>query len=306
MYYPYLRGRLNELIAVRELVQNGLLSNKVIPIFEPIKTSATLTGTLKALEDNNHPYAIILNPSVGDLRTEFDGEDSIRNTLQDIGVKNAIAAYLLDDSTVPIPDDASHVMLIARGRDGLQKHMSDIDRNSPEYLVSNDSSRFRRMSFEQNKIRLEDHLTQVKSNKEYKNHSDEFFSDDHLTYKEDSYHGFSDFSIVGEPYNEGGFAPVTVVIHLVYFDDNEELRIHHFYSTSDNGIHDPAGKFDEAMQQMIRWLKEQQKDDIQTEGLNCLLTCEKTGHYPGLGAVKKYSIMHHLELMSRYLEHAEQ
>lgn len=32
------------------------------------------------------------------------------------------------------------------------------------------------------------------------------------------------------------------------------------------------------------------------------LECNKMGRYPGLGTVKKYSIMHHLELMNKFLE----
>lgn len=41
MYFPYLRGRQYELLALRELVSRGLISNKVIPIVEPVKLSTT-------------------------------------------------------------------------------------------------------------------------------------------------------------------------------------------------------------------------------------------------------------------------
>lgn len=34
MYFPYLRGRQYELIALRELLENNKLSNNVIPIIE--------------------------------------------------------------------------------------------------------------------------------------------------------------------------------------------------------------------------------------------------------------------------------
>ena len=37
MYFPYLRGRQFELIALRELLENDLIGDKIIPIIEPIK-----------------------------------------------------------------------------------------------------------------------------------------------------------------------------------------------------------------------------------------------------------------------------
>ena len=47
MYYPILRGRQNELLALKELCENGLLSDKIIPIIEPVKLSPTLVNTIE-------------------------------------------------------------------------------------------------------------------------------------------------------------------------------------------------------------------------------------------------------------------
>ncbi|WP_153052429.1 sce7725 family protein, partial [Streptococcus suis] len=46
MYFPYLRGRQYELIALRELLENDTLSKRVVPIIEPVKLSSTLINTL--------------------------------------------------------------------------------------------------------------------------------------------------------------------------------------------------------------------------------------------------------------------
>lgn len=46
MYFPILRGRQFELLALRECVNQGLLSNKIIPIVEPVKVSSTYTKTV--------------------------------------------------------------------------------------------------------------------------------------------------------------------------------------------------------------------------------------------------------------------
>lgn len=46
MYFPILRGRQFELLALRECVNKDLLCNKIIPIVEPVKVSSTYTKTV--------------------------------------------------------------------------------------------------------------------------------------------------------------------------------------------------------------------------------------------------------------------
>ena len=45
MYFPYLRGRQFELIALRELVEHQLIGKHIYPVIEPVKLSSTLTKT---------------------------------------------------------------------------------------------------------------------------------------------------------------------------------------------------------------------------------------------------------------------
>lgn len=47
MYFPYLRGRQYELLALRELATNHLLGDYVTPIVEPVKLSPTLVNTIQ-------------------------------------------------------------------------------------------------------------------------------------------------------------------------------------------------------------------------------------------------------------------
>ena len=106
-------------------------------------------------------------------------------------------------------------------------------------------------------------------------------------------------SIIGNEYSESGFAPHAVAIHIVYFDSDKNLRIRHFVSNTNDDISDPAQKFYEAVTQLVEWNKEHQLDTI------AIKTFEKIYEeqsYPGLGVIKKLSLMHHLELMGRYLD----
>ena len=71
MYLPYLRGRQNELLCLRELLDAGKLSQKVIPIIEPVKFSSTLFSTLVKFIEMNHPVIVVRNPKVGSFRDEL-------------------------------------------------------------------------------------------------------------------------------------------------------------------------------------------------------------------------------------------
>ena len=51
MYYPILRGRQNEMLAIKELLNNSVLSSKIVPVIEPVKLTATVVNTLKAFAD---------------------------------------------------------------------------------------------------------------------------------------------------------------------------------------------------------------------------------------------------------------
>lgn len=111
--------------------------------------------------------------------------------------------------------------------------------------------------------------------------------------------GFADYSVVGEEYNDTGFAPHAVAIHIVYFDTDDSLHVRHFVSDSNDDISDPAGKFQEALSKLVEWNKEKQLGTVAMKEFEDLYCREA---YPGLGTVKKLSIMHHLELIGRYLD----
>ena len=67
MYFPYFRGRQYELLALKEVVQSGLLSHKAIPVIEPIKISSTFKSTLQIYREESMQLGLIVNPQVGDL-----------------------------------------------------------------------------------------------------------------------------------------------------------------------------------------------------------------------------------------------
>ena len=74
MYFPYLRGRLFELIAIRELIEKSLISTKVMPVVEPVKLSSALIKTMLTFEDENRTLGLVRNPNVGNMLKDLEDE----------------------------------------------------------------------------------------------------------------------------------------------------------------------------------------------------------------------------------------
>lgn len=307
MYFPYLRGRQFELIALRELAEGDRINEKVIPIIEPIKPSSTLLKTLQAFAENDKEIAVVFNPTVGSFGKEIKemrAEDSkVANELYELLLNNdkIIKAYVMSKArSKRLKDDVNKekYMIINLTRDSLDDFLEVYDGSLPRYTLIPDDRAFRRI-IPDRKILFEDNFNKQARNIDYLGIPDEFFSDTHLFFQNESYVGFSDYSVVGEDFNESGFAPVAVAIHIIYFGNKKELRIHHFVSDSNDGIEDPGGKFGEALEKLVYWCDE--NDVKSTLGLQGFYECFNSGKYPGLGTVKKLSIMHHLELVSDFL-----
>lgn len=157
-----------------------------------------------------------------------------------------------------------------------------------------------RRKVRKNKVLFEDRFDKKDRNSDYQKNDDEFFTEDHLFCYEEGFKGFGDYSIIGKDYLEAGFAPYAVAIHVVYFAKDETLRVHHFVSDSNDDIQNPAKKFYEAVSKLAKWVEE--NNVFITAGLSTFLEHYRNQTYPGLGSVKKLSLMHHLELVGRYLD----
>ncbi len=307
MYFPYLRGRQFELLALRELLENDGISDRIIPIVEPVKPSATLLKTFQTFIDAEREIAVILNPKVGDFCDELaamneEGSKIAKDLLEILyGDGEIIKSYIMDDdvlSEIKEQNDRNQYLIINPERDCLSAFLTAYEDDLPRFTLIPQDRAFKR-SVRDGRVLLKDHFKKKLRNIDYIDCEDEFFSEEHLYYSEEELAGFADYSIVGKEFNESGFAPVAVAIHIVYFDEEKRLRIHHFVSDSNEGIEDPAGKFGEALDKLVKWCSEHNVE--MTSGLKGFYDCRESGRYPGLGTVKKLSIMHHLELVSRFL-----
>lgn len=309
MYLPIFRGRQYELLALRECAEKGLIGDKVLPVIEPVKATSTFITTVEAFVNNNKKVAVIRNPQVGswDKNPTKSNVSKIHREAKSLFVNELIvpALYVTPELQVELNQlnsdglSVDSSILICNDPENVNYYEETVAAKAPKYNLIPDRSSFRRR-IRSNRVICEDHFPKQARNVDYINNVDELFSVDHLYFAEDGYIGFSDYSIVGEEYSETGFAPYAVAIHITYFDKDKALRIKHFVSDSNDDISDPAGKFGEAVKKLVKWSNEASFNT--TVGLGELIEAYKDEKYPGLGSVKKYSIMHHLELMSDYLD----
>lgn len=307
MYYPYLRGRQFELIALREYALQRGENNNIIPIIEPVKnTFNSMKLALPKLIEGNVKFALILNPQVGEINNIHEITDALQEELLDSS--KWIPAYIVTNNYKAIASKIAEsgytdIMLICSGN----TDDSDADFNSLallssiKYILSPENKTLKRKFRNLGKelIRLDDNFKAQKRNSDYLMMGEEKFSEEHLFYKDDGYNGFSDYSVLISEFTEGGAAPYAVVIHLTYQKENKEVWMKHFTSVTNSDKSNIQGKFAEAAKKAVAFLDTNNIHNFATEELR---NYYNSGLYPGLGMVKKISIKNHLELMNYLLK----
>ena len=302
MYFPYFRGRQYELLALRELVQRKILSESVIPVIEPVKFSTTFGATLRAFNDSDHKIALLLNPQVGDLKN-----NEVPTAILPYIIGSVTPAIIMNKDARAIKQaitesgkSTDDLLVVLSNQDYAEDYKKLFEGGMPKYTLFPNERRLNR-TVQTGKVMFEDKFTKCNKNADYLKQEDEFFSDDHLYYEQEGFVGFGDYSIIGDNYDESGFAPWAVAIHMVYFDKENALRVHHFVSDSNYSIEDVAGKFYEAVTKLKQWFGHYSTKQ-QTKALLTFNDYADKGYYPGLPTIKKLSIMHHMELISKYLD----
>lgn len=313
MYFPLIRGKQFELIALRDVSSQMADSKKISPIIEPVKEAiSVLEKTLNVFIHYNINFTIILNPIEGELKGNKQQiiADFIKKNLNEYD-NFQIGIYVKGEEdfkkqyqfAVDNNFHKSNFTLIHNEQlDNLEDINDFINNYSVSYNVINFdkvSKRYDRKFDRKTVITLNDAFKQQNRNSDYSNNIDEFFSEEYLYFTEDGYAGFSDYLTIGESFSEGGFLPWAVVIHLTYPDQNKKIRIGHFVSDSNEDTIDIAGKFSEALSKLILFLSNY--PDFQTSAISEFSDLYKKQHYPGLGTIKKLSVINHIELIIQLL-----
>lgn len=303
MYLPYLRGKQYELLAIRELIDKDLISNKIFPVIEPIKLSSTLEKTINLAKSKKFKIALIFNPEVGDLKDKKDKIfEKYSNLLKDDFLFYGYITNInmqKDMATLKSKNVVGYdqILLTHTKKDFIQEYVDTFSSDTPAYNLIPDQRMGRKVK--DGKILFADHFLIRKRNSDYALEPDEFFSDDHLYYLEEGFVGFSDYSTISSQYFSSGFLPRAVAIHIIYLDGDNVFRVKHFVSDYNDDISDTPRKFYEALEKLVGWKSDSETD---TYALRIFQKHFDEQTYPGLGSLKKLSLMHHIELVDQFLK----
>lgn len=311
MYHPYFRGKQFELITIREMAPL-MAASDFVPIIEPVREA--LKGLERALTEickAEGKAIVIVNPFHGDhaedgvsisalLEKSFLDKGGITAGIllqNDMDTGDALACYEKHKAHSPTfihagfteakalaeklgggLADTSHVFFEKHCHKLYRKHF----KGAAKRVLLRDGFERRRNA---------DHPAV------------ELFSDLHVTYDEEDMDGFGDFLIVGDDFTEGGGPAYAVAIHLTFIDPDEDevMYIYHFVSTTKDTPTDPAGKFAQALDKLIKKLDSGTSNLLESSAIKEFRDLHKKGHFPGLGYVKKLSMNHHVETLADFL-----
>jgi hypothetical protein len=308
MYYPFLRARQFELIALRELATERATQGLIVPILEPIKeTHTNLNLAHKVFQEKGQSAYLVVNPKFGELSgdSQFYMEYIValnyevflpafhyRNNAEYIN--QSIKQFGLTSCMLICENDIEGDEANFKGIAELAG-VSHITFNNPGRNRSlNKYIRGLRKVF----IRLDDLFEKKDRNSDFLDVLEHRFSEEHIHYADEGFEGFSDYTVLPSEFIEGGSTPRAVVIHLTYLNTLNEIWIRHFTSETNDSIANVQGKFAEAAAKAVRYCRH---NGLSNSAITELETYCDTEHYPGLGTVKKLSIKNHLLVLSNFL-----
>lgn len=293
MYFPYLRGKQYEFIAVRELYEKELLAN-TIPIYEPV------SGNFRYFDEfikKGIVFGIIVNPKVGDLVNNYM---SIENFITQQNTNNFYVCILTGNNNqeevfglkekykfynkIYIHKQYNYFFQDKLGvfSDGYYNLVSTAIGNKYEIL--------------NNKVIFEDSFVKAEKNSDYP--ENDYFNNHFLNYKQMGFVGISDFLTIGDTFSKTGGQPFAVAIHLSVIE-NGAIFVKHFISDSIDYRGDTNTKFFEALEKLIQYVV--QSGIFKTEGILEFINWSKEKRFPNLGPVKKASMKNHIELLNKFV-----
>ena len=310
MYHPYLRGKQNELILLRD--NAALLSaSKMVPIIEPVKkNTASLNKAIESLKKENCEFILVVNPKYGDFTN--DPLPIMKNTIEPLlnDYTNYSIAYIVDaqsnllDIKSFLDDNTNKVITFIHNGFPKAKELANVidefDNIKKHIFIDTQSGKLYQRQFKKDTIQrilIRDGFKKNR-NKDYPER--EHFSDLHITYEDEGMNGFGDYLIVGNDYSESGGPAYAIALHLTYLEEDKDMYIRHFISDRKNTPTDPAGKFMEALKKLV-YTVEENPLILKSKAYAQYKKFYDDAHFPGLGYAKKLSMQHHIELMANFL-----
>lgn len=303
MYFPYLRGKQFEIDALLEVPAS--VYQNTLPILEPINVSHPKLYV--SLTNNGIPFILVTNPfyprtgtlSNNDVQNIIDGELAAHTSL--------VLGFLIDqrfdinDLNVFLTSNPNREKAIIFRYNPAQTDLTliqtSIGTHPVEYIIFDEGKTTNRthnfFNSHPQRVLLTDGFQRQERNADYPLSST--FDSIYNTWRTDGWFGIGDYLSIGDFFRSGGGQAYVVTLHVTIHTPSS-LVMHHFSSTSypsTGGF--TALKFSEANQSLV---SSSHIIPITSNGLTLYRNWHANSHNPSLGAAKKASMMHHIELMS--------
>lgn len=304
-YFPFLRGKQNELLALKMLASTIANKQNVLPIIEPINGNGTTKGSLEKYAEEGMLFILVTNPRFGGFKGK-GGE------LHDqLCVNGVLGEY---DNYMP----ALHVNRSTRMQevsDFIEKYETPfravIYESEPtivkvrEWCSTDDriyhhvfldgtvSAPFINATPLIRRVMLRDNFIKQERNSDYPTEA-EHFTDRNTAAGNPDNVNWGDYSIIGNDFTEGGGAAKAVAIHHIHKSENTgALEISHFLSDQQETTANVNAKIIEAVDNLVGNLSSLTPND--TCACEIYREMSATKHSHGLGYLKRLAILHHLE-----------
>lgn len=308
-YFPFLRGKQNELIAVRDLAAMIVGNGRVIPIIDPVNANSATRISIEHFINGGMSFLFVCNPIHGSFLSDScergkrerqrtsEALSSYDNWTPSLYVNERTRSSLLK-SFIAKHGDNHPLALIYYGRPQgtaarevirnfqFQWHVLIGNRVEREYIRSLDPNSC---------VWVSDRFNRQIRNAEYPGR--EFFSDLNTLAGNPNGTHFGDFSIAGDYYTPAGGAAHAVALHHIHYisKGSRALYISHLISDRRETSIDTPGKTFEALSHLVNALPLLHPNT--TQACKEYREMANDQEFRGLGYMKRLAIKHHLEIM---------
>ncbi len=306
MYFPVIRGKQFDVLALKHVAPALAAAANVRPIVEPVRNQ---WKNLKAAADDGVALAVVVNPRNGNYSMSRRGGHPQPIPADGIALyahANVTKAMIISEATtaaevaafVAATPDRRVFLVESVPRVRVPDPIAVALASNPDYYAIRRSAVPASASAAIN-VDVQDHFNRVNTNVNYP--FDEFYTARHMTISADpGFDHFGDYLVQGEAYNDaGGGRARNVALHHVYMNGpkQSELRVRHYVSAS----HPDVGTmWHDALTRLVADLPNLSA----LSPLNETATCNEyrallaAGTFPNLGKMKEYAFRHQLLLMS--------
>lgn len=305
MYFPYLYGRREELLALRDLAEELSRWNCVIPVIEPVKPDPDdLCRCIQQMGDAGASVHLVVNPSHGD----FESTDVLsrwKSRVDDILSSNS---HVVPTYQISRPADVNNVDnflaetegnaigIVVRSADLDPERLNSIVRSRDVVVFVHSSANPRsylRVLPKDKAVLVEPCFNLQPRNADYE--GEEWFTSSHLDFEREGRRGFSDFGPLPNTFNEGGGQPGAVALHLSYQRPDGSIWLQHFVSDSvERGDGDASSKMSEATAKLHASYINFPQKFVESRGLLKFLQQHGDESPTSLGTSKRQQLVHHI------------